>query len=138
MEGGNKMTRKEQIKKAGIEYTISTRPMCICGDAFSDIFDEMNRNLAFEEGAKWADEHPNSNGKELLYVAQKTSEMTEKEVINKACEWLKFRVCVNMPIETNENGEPLADSWIKAQMERVKAAEEFIAEFRQAMKGGAE
>ena len=62
----------------------------------------------------------------------------DQTMLDKACEWLKFRVCVNMPIETNENGEPLADSWIKAQMERVKAAEEFIAEFRQAMKGGAE
>ena len=70
----------------------------------------------FEKGAEWAD----------------------RTMLDRACEWLRFRVCVNMPIETNENGEPLADSWIKAQMERVKAAEEFIAEFRQAMKGGAE
>jgi hypothetical protein len=42
----------------------------------------------FIEGAKWADEHPNPNGKELLYVAQKTAERTKKEVISKACEWL--------------------------------------------------
>ena len=31
----------------------------------------------------------NDNGKELLYVAQKTAERTKKEVINGACEWLE-------------------------------------------------
>lgn len=51
------MTREEQIIQAGIEYTIKNRPMCICDDAFSEIADVMNRNRAFEEGAKWADEH---------------------------------------------------------------------------------
>lgn len=49
------MTRDEQIRQAGIEYTIKNRPMCIGGDAFSEVVDEINRNRAFEEGAKWAD-----------------------------------------------------------------------------------
>ena len=46
-------------------------------------------------GAKWADENP-QNGKELLYVAQKTAERTKKEVISKACEWLgeKNKMCM--------------------------------------------
>lgn len=68
---------------------------------------------SFIEGANWAD----------------------KTMLDRACEWLRFRVSVDVPIETNENGEPLADSWIKAQMERAKAAEEFITAFRQAMEG---
>ena len=50
------MTREEQIRQAGIEYTIKNRPMCIGGGAFSELIDEMNRNHAFEEGVKWADE----------------------------------------------------------------------------------
>lgn len=49
------MTREEQIRQASIEYTIKNRPMCIGGGAFSEVVDEMNRNYAFEEGAKWAD-----------------------------------------------------------------------------------
>ena len=49
------MTREEQIRQASIEYTIKDRPMCIGGGAFSEVVDEMNRNYAFEEGAKWAD-----------------------------------------------------------------------------------
>lgn len=38
----------------------------------------------------------NDNGKELLYVAQKTAERTRKEVISKACEWLegKNKMCM--------------------------------------------
>lgn len=58
--------------------------------------------------------------------------------IPQVLKWLRKKKIVDVPIETNENGEPLADSWIKAQMERAKAAEEFIAEFRKAMEGGAE
>lgn len=60
------MTREEQIRQAGIEYTIKNRPMCVGGGTFSDIVDEMNRNPSFEEGAKWAD----------------------KTIIEKACAWL--------------------------------------------------
>lgn len=59
-------------------------------------------------------------------------------IIDKACEWLKSRISVDAPIETNENGEPLAGSWLDVQMERVKLTEEFIADFKQAMEGGAE
>lgn len=52
------MTREEQIRQASIEYTYKDRPMCIGGGAFSEVVDEMNRNYAFEEGAKWADSNP--------------------------------------------------------------------------------
>lgn len=55
MEGWNKMTREQQIRQASIEYTMENAPKCIGGDAFSEIMDGMNRNRAFEEGAKWAD-----------------------------------------------------------------------------------
>lgn len=55
------MTREEQIKQASIEYTIKNRPRCIGGDAFAEMAYELNRNAAFEEGAKWADENPNIN-----------------------------------------------------------------------------
>lgn len=60
------MKREKQIRQASIEYTIKDKPMCIGGGAFSEIIDEMNRNKAFEEGAKWAD----------------------KTMIDKACKWL--------------------------------------------------
>lgn len=48
------MTREEQIRQASIKYTLKNKPKFICGD----MEDELNRNSAFEEGAKWADEHP--------------------------------------------------------------------------------
>lgn len=61
------MNREEQIRQASIEYTLKNRPMCIGGDAFAEMADELNRNPSFEEGAKWAD-------------------MT---MIEKACKWLE-------------------------------------------------
>lgn len=58
--------REEEIKQASIEYTfLRGAPMCLGGDAFAEL-NELNRNYAFEEGAKWAD----------------------KTMIDKACEWL--------------------------------------------------
>lgn len=64
------MTREEQIRQASIEYTYQKQPMCIGGGAFSEMVDEMNRNHAFEEGARWADE----------------------TMIEKVCEWLKKNI----------------------------------------------
>lgn len=60
------MTREEEIIEAGIDYTMSVRPMCLGGLAFEENIRKMNRNKSFEEGAKWAD----------------------KTMIDKACNWL--------------------------------------------------
>jgi hypothetical protein len=74
---------------------------------------------AFIRGAKWADEHPNSNGKELLYVAQNTADRTKKEIISKACEWLKLNT--NWDDEWDEMGRNIDYGMIK---EFRKAMEE--------------
>jgi hypothetical protein len=68
------MTRKEQINLYLKERNIPITSL------------EANSII---EGVEWADEHPNSNGKELLYVAQKTTDRTKKEIIGKACKWLE-------------------------------------------------
>lgn len=83
----------------------------------------------------WLNKAVQSNHKYDEKSFKEAVEWADKTMLDRACEWLRFRVSVDVPIETNEKGEPLADSWIKAQMERAKAAEEFIAEFRKAMKG---
>lgn len=57
---------KEQIIDAGINYTMSTHPVCMGGAAFEDKIRLCNRNPLFEVGAEWAKE----------------------ELIKEACEWL--------------------------------------------------
>lgn len=57
---------QEQIIDAGINYTMSTRPVCMGGDAFGDMIRQYNRNPLFEVGATWAKEN----------------------LIKEACEWL--------------------------------------------------
>lgn len=54
--------------------------------------------------------------------------------IERVCEYLKFFINVSDEVETNENGEPLADSFIEVNMKRIKAAEEFANNLKQAMK----
>lgn len=93
------MTREKEIRQASIEYTMKNRPMCIGGDAFSDIMDEMNRNYAFEEGAKWADEYPNLYNNEKYHTVKVSclDELNRKavlydEFLEKACEWLSLNM----------------------------------------------
>lgn len=91
------MTREKEIRQASIEYTMKNRPMCIGGDAFSEIMDEMNRNHAFEAGAKWADEHLNLIDEELEMMWQK------KHLIDKACMWLSLNMADIVYLGMNGN-----------------------------------
>lgn len=86
------MKRDEEIIEAGIQYTISTRPNVICGDAFAedDLVRQLNRNKDFEAGAKWSDKHPiNYDGKAFLYVNQKSSKLAYKAALEDVCEYLE-------------------------------------------------
>lgn len=96
------MTREEQIRQASIEYTYKDRPMCIGGGAFSEVVDEMNRNYAFEEGAKWADCHPNLSEEEQVGMGELGMIWQKKHLIDKACEWLRLNT--NWDDEWDEMG----------------------------------
>ena len=66
------MTREEQIIEAGAYHLCGLRPPKTCGHNMHELA-YINRNLAFEAGAKWADEHPKQG---LISI-------------DKACEWLE-------------------------------------------------
>lgn len=57
---------QQQIIDAGIDYTMSTCPVCMGGAAFEEKIRQFNRNPSFEAGATLAKE----------------------SVIKEACEWL--------------------------------------------------
>lgn len=105
------MTREEEIRQASIEYTMENAPKCIGGDAFSEVMNGMNRNHAFEEGAKWADKNPRPqtiaeylykekgypislNGEiptfeETMKDVQTYNDYKAKQWLEKACKWLE-------------------------------------------------
>ena len=76
------MTREEQIKQQADKYIGHSK------DIDEGIYVTMRRN-AFIEGAEWADENSNQNGKELLYVAQKIAGRTKKDFIERTKKWMK-------------------------------------------------
>lgn len=117
------MTREEEIEKQGTIYSDIPSNYIEWGDGFQDYDDRVYVERAFIEGAKWADEHPNSNGKELLYVAQKTAERTRKEVISKACEWI---------VSELYNSED-RDGYPNVESRSYVSVEDFINEFKKAM-----
>ena len=80
------------------------------------------------EGVEWADEHQNSNGKELLYVAQKTAERTKKEVISKACEWLESEL---YEVMAEPNPYYISD----VQSKSYSSLEILINDFKKALEG---
>jgi len=101
------MTREEEIRnKAVNEQRL--------------LMESMDWRAGFMSGAKWADEHPSSNGKELLYVAQKTAERTKKEFIRKAREWLEN----NKHLHKVFSFGSLSTDWDKFIREFCKAMEE--------------
>ena len=51
-------TRQEEIIDAGIELTMSTRPVYLGGDTPIETMRMFKRNPNFEWGAQWADLHP--------------------------------------------------------------------------------
>jgi hypothetical protein len=59
------MTREEQIIEAGAYHSCGCRPPKTCGHNMHELA-YINRNLAFEAGAKWADEHPNTEDIETV------------------------------------------------------------------------
>lgn len=73
------MTRKEQIEKAAKRY-------------IKDIVTPLPASLmtAFVKGAEYADEHPiNYDGKAMLHVLHKGAAIGRREMLDKACEFLK-------------------------------------------------
>lgn len=56
-----------------------------------------------------------------------------KELLNSACRWLRDRVNIPQEVETDENGEPLADSYIDYCKKRTEVADEIVKEFREQM-----
>lgn len=124
------MTREEQIRQAGIEYTIKNRPG---GGAFSKEIDEMNRNYAFEEGAKWADANPNLYNDEKYHTVKVSclDELNRKAAlyntfIEKACEWLENELFEDV-------AEPNPYYYNDVKSKTYDFLKDFIAEFRKAM-----
>ena len=60
-------------------------------------------------------------------------EQAEKDTIKRAIKWLMDRVNIPYDVETNEDGEPLADSYIDYAKKRLEAANEIADDFRKAM-----
>lgn len=122
------MTREEQVIEAGIDFSLRTRPMCIGGAAFDNVMRELNRNKSFEEGAKWADEHPNLYSDEKYHTVKvkdldelnRKAKAYDKLILN-TCEWLRD----NMPIP-----EDVVESCTNNSTWYI---EDFINNYRKAM-----
>ena len=54
--------------------------------------------------------------------------------IELTCEWIRLHIDVDEQVETNENGEPLADSYFERLAAKEKAANEVIELYKKFMK----
>ena len=101
------MTREEEIKQAAKNRA----------DQYEHPVDWNNCYHHYIQGAKWADQHPRKG----LWDAEKV------------CKWISERIGIDQKIETNSNGEPLADSYIAYCIARQNAADTMIKDLRKAM-----
>lgn len=86
--------------------------------------------------------HPDIGDREFIRpwlkrrVNQDSVEYTRTDAfIEKAREWFIEHTNISQEIETNEDGEPLAASYIKYAEERFDAANEIFEDFKNYMKG---
>jgi hypothetical protein len=100
---------QQQIIDAGIDYTMSTHPVCMGGVAFEDKVRQFNRNPSFEAGVKWAKE----------------------ELIKEACEWLKKTLYIHTEFDTDIVwGTTDVTEWVTSNHDSVN---EFIEAFKKAI-----
>ena len=77
----------------------------------------------------------------ILLARSKKLEGTDIEytrtdcLVEKARKWFIEHVNVSQEVDINEDGEPLADSYIKYAQERLNAANEIFENFIKYMKG---
>lgn len=75
-----------------------------------------------------------ADGKEVLthcYNECKKSALDMAELKDKAIkQFFIEHCCPDIEVETNNDGEPLAESFIKAQERRIELAEEMFAQFK--------
>lgn len=102
------MAREEEIARASKDYHIKRHPDFTFGEY-----------VAFIDGAKWADAHPDIDVRTM--AAWRGG---YKEAIEKACEWLDCYIDNYLFIDA-ENKSGI--KW-----------DDFINDFKQAMKGGEE
>ena len=67
--------------------------------------------------------------------AEKIYQDAEDEIISRASQWLMDHVGVPGEVETTEDGEPLAMSYIEHAKKRIEVANEIIEDFKNYMKG---
>ena len=92
-------------------------------------------NRALQAGEEYAKSHGHSIFEEVSYARgyKKGYMLGAKEFSEKAIKWLRDRVNIPYEVETNENGEPMADSYIDYAKKRLEAADEIIEEFIKSM-----
>lgn len=86
---------------------------------------------AIKAGEDYAKSHGQSVVEEVAYGrGYKSGYMLgAKEFSEKAVKWLMDRIDIPYALVTNEDGEPIADSYIDYAKKRLEAANEIIEEF---------
>lgn len=67
-------------------------------------------------------------------MAEKIYKDAEDEIISRAAQWLMDHIGVPGEVETNEDGEPLAMSYIEHAKRRIEVANEIIEDFKNFMR----
>lgn len=71
----------------------------------------------------------------LTDVAKHFAEHGYQYAIDKACEFIRLHIGVDMPVRLSPDGEPLAEDFINKAESRVNAANKVVEQFKQFMEG---
>ena len=66
-------------------------------------------------------------------IAMEVANQIKQGVIDKACEWIRLHIGIDMPVRLSPDGEPLAEDFINKAEARVNAANKVVEQFKQFM-----
>lgn len=67
-------------------------------------------------------------------LAEKIYREAEEEILAKAVMWFRDHINIDQNVETNEDGEPMADSYIQYAKARLAEADRIAEEFKKYIK----
>lgn len=71
----------------------------------------------------------------IISYLQQAAQWQKEQIINKACEWLRYCVDVNDEVKMID-GEPEAESLVQKNLHRIKMTNQIVEDFKKAMEDG--
>lgn len=133
----------QECERIGRRVTDANLPMKMYGKDC-----EVNLKLCGDNGNYWVEVRSSIDHDEKVAIilqmfedgvndsiAMTVANRIKQGVIDKACEFIRLHIGVDIPVRLTPDGEPLAEDFINKAEARVNAANKVVEQFKRFMEG---